>query len=406
MRLYSAIVIAMLVIGSTGCGGGGGGTGTPVTPPVEPPSKETNVATINVGRGPYGVANLPLVSVTVCAPGDASRCYVIDNVIVDTGSAGLRLTASSLASVAPNLTLPAVRDNGGNQLFECVGFLDGSYAWGGLRSADIKIGGLTAAAVPIQVIGDVPLSAVKPSGCNAPDASFDISVAVNLGANGILGVHHRIQDCGVPCTNLAYFGPYDDFWYFNCSSTVCNPAAAPLALQVKNPVAGFPTDNNGIVIQLPALSATGSNSVSGSLIFGIGTRANNALGNALLFNANNLTTDYKGGKRAFIDSGSNGLFFDDPSIALCSTSTFFCPAAPLSLNATMGDNTSATRLINFSVVSANSLNGYAFNNLAGSFSDTEVGSSSSYFDWGLPFFFGRSVYFGLENSNYSYKVGF
>lgn len=406
-----AVVIAMMVLLSTGCGGGGGGGGgsgaTAPPPPPEETPLETNVATIKVGRGPFGVANLPLVSVTVCAPGDASRCYAIDNIIVDTGSAGLRLTASALASAAPNLALPAVQGSGGSQLFECIGFIDGSYAWGGLRSADVKIGGLTAAGVPIQVIGDAPPSAAKPSRCDAADATLDISVAANLGANGILGVHHRVQDCGVACTSLAYFSAYDDYWYFTCTPTTCTPAAAPLVAQTRNPVASFPSDNNGIVMQLPGLSATGSSGVSGSLVFGIGTRANNAPGNAHLFNSRQLTTEYKGVEiAAFVDSGSNGLFFDDAGIPLCSTSTFFCPAQPLSLSGTIGDDTSVTRLINFSVVSAQALSGYAFNNLAGSFSATETGSGPSYFDWGLPFFFGRSVYFGLENSNYSNRMGF
>ena len=53
--------------------------------------------------------------------------------------------------------------------------------------------------------------------------------------------------------------------------------------------------------------------------------------------------------------------------------------------------------VSFSIANADTIfrsNNAAFNNLGG----TNVGNSGS-FDWGLPFFLGRSVFVGIENQN-------
>jgi hypothetical protein len=402
MRVLGALLVATMML--TGCGGGGGGGGDrpPATPP---PTPEANVTKIQVGAGPYGVTNLPMVSVTVCAPGNASQCYVIDNVLLDTGSVGLRVVGSVLASKAPNLNLPVVQaGQPAGSLYSCIGFIDGSYAWGGIRSADIKIGGMTASNISIQVIGDTPLSGARPAQCTGIDPELDNSVAANLGANGILGVNYYAEDCGGACITAANAVP----WYYTCSLNACDFAGVPLAQQVKNPVAAFPTDNNGLLVQLPGVPAEGSNSVSGSLIFGIGTRANNALGNAHLFDGNELTTRYKGALYdiAFIDSGSNALYFNDATIPRCTDSIFFCPPSPLSLSAVIGDDSPYAQEIGFGVASMRALvnsGNFAFSNLAGQYSFVGQGRV---FDWGLPFFFGRTVYFGMENTVYENKVGF
>jgi hypothetical protein len=389
-----------------GCGGGGGGGGDdkpPVSPP--PPATESNVAPIRVSAGPYGAPNLPMVSVTVCAPGDAAQCHVIDNVLLDTGSVGLRVVGAVLASKAPNLNLPLVQaGQPAGPVYSCIGFLDGSYAWGGIHRADVKVAGLTAANIPIQVIGDTPLSGARPTECTGIDPTLDNSVAANLGANGILGVNYYAEDCGQFCVSAAHALP----WYVTCSLNTCDYVGVALDQQVKNPVAAFPTDNNGLLVQLPAVPETGSGSVSGSLIFGIGTRANNALGNAHLFNGYELTTHYKGVTYtdAFIDSGSNALYFDDATIPRCTDSIFFCPESTLRLSAVIGDDTSFSREVPFDVTSMRSLvntGNFAFDNLAAYFPYTRRGQI---FDWGLPFFFGRTVYFGMEHTAYEEKVGF
>lgn len=410
MRITAALLTATMVL--TGCGGGGGGGGTrTATPPPETP-QEPNIATIHVGPGPYNVPNLPLVSVTVCVPGDAAQCHVIDDVLLDTGSVGLRLAGSVLRAKAPTLHLPAVTDLAGNGLYECVGFVDGSHAWGAVRRADVKIGGRTAANIPIQVVGDLPGSGGRPSNCTSLDPSQDLAEAANLGANGILGVRYFIEDCGPACINTSNVSDYDSWYYFACGSGGCVPAGVPLDRQVKNPVAAFPEDNNGVLVQLPAVAPAGRARVTGSLIFGIGTRGNNAL-TARMFDAPSLRTFYKNTTYgdAFIDSGSNGLYFDDPGIPLCHNSAFYCPGDTLNLTATIADASSRSQQISFVVTDLDALsNGsFALPGLAGFFSHVSAEpspGSGEVFDWGLPFFFGRTVYVGMEGTALERQIGF
>ncbi|HYA65816.1 MAG TPA: DUF3443 family protein, partial [Burkholderiaceae bacterium] len=128
------------------------------------------------GTAPFvfilGTANAPYTSVTICMPGTGGTgsCQTIDHVLVDTGSAGLRLMASVLNS---NVTLPAVSVNG-VPLFECAQFADG-YAWGAVRSADITIGGPNnngelAKSMNIEVIGD-PSAGTAPTVCSNTGAA-------------------------------------------------------------------------------------------------------------------------------------------------------------------------------------------------------------------------------------------
>jgi hypothetical protein len=196
----------------------------------------------------------------------------------------------------------------------------------------------------------------------------------------------------------------------------------PLALQITNPVTAFATDNNGVIIQLPAVSSTAA-SVSGSLIFGIGTQGNNGLGTEKVLTldaAGLLTTDYKTQtlNQSFIDSGSNAYYFPDPAIATCAQGTqapgFFCPGTTLNLSATLVGVNGVSSSINFSVGDANTL--FSTNSTvavaatlaAPSNSVSAVGSSfdaTQAFDWGLPFYFGRNVYTAIEAKNTSAGMG-
>ncbi|MGC2819402.1 MAG: DUF3443 family protein, partial [Candidatus Sulfotelmatobacter sp.] len=84
------------VIFSVGCGGGSSATNAATTPnPIT--SSGTNVAPITVNTGPSNsptlYANGAFVNVTLCVPG-TSTCQTIDEVLVDTGSFGLRIVSS------------------------------------------------------------------------------------------------------------------------------------------------------------------------------------------------------------------------------------------------------------------------------------------------------------------------
>ncbi|MGI3899403.1 MAG: DUF3443 family protein [Janthinobacterium lividum] len=78
------------------------------------------------------------------------RCATIDDVMIDTGSAGLRLESSA---VPPFLRLPAFSRADGKQLAECLRFVHDD-AWRPLVRADLHMNGMMAADLPIQIIAD------------------------------------------------------------------------------------------------------------------------------------------------------------------------------------------------------------------------------------------------------------
>jgi hypothetical protein len=354
--------------------------------------------------------NTAYTIVTVCSPGSTTNCQTIDHIQVDTGSSGLRILASVLT-----ISLPLQVDSNSNVIAECTQFVDGS-SWGPIRQADVKVGGETASTQEVQVIGDAAYPTVG-AGCTGTAEN----TVTAFGANGILGVGPFIQDCGAGCETQGHAV------YFTCpTSTTCADTGMPLTLQVANPVASFATDNNGVIIQLPTVASAGSAGVGGYLIFGIGTQSNNGLGSATVFplgSSGELTTNYNQTalQSSFIDSGSNAYYFPDSTIAVCASNTsapgFYCPASTLSLSATMVSPVNGTSLsVGFSVASATSLFSgstviAAANNLAApSTSVNNTGGNSTFnggdsFDWGLPFYFGRSVYTAIETRSTSGGTG-
>jgi hypothetical protein len=337
------------------------------------------------------------VTINVYVPGKAS-CQTIDHVWVDTGSVGLRLFASAFTA-----TLPLVQPSG-TAVGNCSQFVS-AYTWGAMRSADVKIGGESAASVPIQIIGDSAVPGTAPTTCSTGHTALGTAQA--MGANGLLGIGVFRQDCGGGCVSLSPTG-----YYYTCPSGTCSPTTMPLAQQLQNVVSLFSTDNNGILVQLPALTANGAATASGSLIFGINTQTNNALDmTAVVFPVDpatgyvSTTTTYgsTSNPSSYVDSGSNGWFFDDPTIAVCSTgsSGFYCPGMTISRSATLeGYQMAPSFTYSFSIADANSLSATfaAFNNLGGP-------SRAGTFDWGLPFFYGRSVYTALESTTIGATIG-
>ena len=108
-------------------------------------------------------------------------------------------------------------------------------------------------------------------------------------------------------------GPRIPTSIMNVPSSGCMVVGESLTQQVQNPVALFSTDNNGVIIELPSVSAPEA-SLSGSLVFGIGTQSNNGLNGATVYPVDddgNFITTFNSAKydESFIDSGSNGFFF-------------------------------------------------------------------------------------------------
>lgn len=388
---FSVIAVAMLL---AGCGGGGSNQNSEVA------ISTNNVQAISANGGPANPQNFInglFTSVTICVP-NTTNCQTIPNVEIDTGSEGLRLLSSVVT-----LSLPPVNDNTSNTLQECVKFADGSYIWGSVATADIQMAGEKGLSNSVQLIPASSPFAV-PSSC-ASGGGPDLNTVTALGANGIVGLGIFQQDCGVACSPSATQVPAV---YYLCPNTVCSVATVPLLLQLQNPVWTFPQDNNGFLISMPSVPELGAVSVSGSMIFGIGTRSNNALGTAKIYTTDasgNFQTTYNNvSYPSFIDSGSNGLYILDAAtlgqgMQDCTTppagSGFYCPASTTNFTATNTGINGTTGQVTFSIANANSLltansNGnWAFDDLGG--------AGSGQFDWGMPFFYGRPVFIGIEN---------
>lgn len=416
-RLYRTFVLSLLLVVGA-CGGGGGGGNTPAAP-VQPVVL-TNFTTVTVddgpdalraGSNPSRIVDAPYATITVCVP-RGTICQTIDHVTVDTGSVGLRVLASVL-DPAMLAGLPHEQDSQGNPVGSCYGFVDG-YVFGSVRQADFTIGGEKVAGMPLQVIGDIATAA--PSRCSAGGGDA-ISTPKDFGANAIIGIGVSPTDCGRYCTADGGAGPAI---YFDCPAAGCGAiigrAAATSApfQQLPNPVAAMTIDNNGSILILPSVPASGQRTASGTLYFGIGTQTNNGLGTAVpLLTSNSgdrrgeglVTITHKGRvfDTSFIDSGSTAYFFPDASIAACTyanASGFYCPTSPLALSPTIQAISGATISAAFTLGNAQDLFASGNAALPGLGADPgvidETMDIADSFDLGLPGFFGHSVFVAIE----------
>ncbi len=367
----------------------GGGSTTTVPPTRTTPVNNTVSVAVSAGPDSLGAVDELFTTATICVPG-TSNCQTIPYVTVDTGSEGFRVLSSVLS-----LSLPQEMSAAGNPLGSCIAFADNSYVWGPVVTADIEIAGEKASSVPIQVIGAASFPGV-PASCNTGGQADD--TVLTLGGNAMIGVGVFQQDCGSACA--AAVSEVPDV-YYSCPSTGCSLASVSLADQIQNPVWKFAQDNNGLEITLPTVPATGSVTVSGSMIFGIGTQSDNALGSAQVYTTDdygNFSTTFNGNtySSSYLDTGSNGLFFLDSTtvgIPDCSDAAgFYCPASTQSYTATNTGVNGASGSVSFSIANADSL----FNTANSAFDDLG-GDNAGAFGWGLPFFFGRTVFVAIQN---------
>lgn len=395
-------LLFLAACGGAGFGSSSTGTGTGSTQTIATVNN-TNVVSMEVDTGPSGAtgeANIPFVSVTICAPG-TSTCQTIDHMEVDTGSYGVRVISSVLNSTMLAALTPETAAAGG-VLTECTMFGDG-YSWGSMRLADVEIGTEKASSQSVQIIGDEDSLSNVPSACSSSIPNQEDTVAV-FGANGIIGLGPFITDCG-DCT-----ASVESAFYWGCPSSggSCTQTLVTTAQEASNPIAAFTTDNNGVILELPAITDSGAATATGALVFGVGTETNNALGSSTTV----LTTDssgfidtaYKGVTytQGFIDSGSNMNFFNDSTITSCTSNSqeYYCPTSELTETATEEGITSSGGIgnevsVTFNVINPTQLSSSyaAFDNIAAPFSAT---TDNTDFDFGLPFFYGRHVYTVIE----------
>ncbi len=390
--------------------------------------------------GSVGYPNEPLVSITICNPNhtSSSQCQTISNILVDTGSFGLRLFTQTLASNV-TLTQETVTILGQTEMVgECAEFGTGS-DWGAVQLADLKLGNQTATNIPIQVI-DYNFSQI-PSVCASLGPNTN-PCSDQADFNGILGVGVFPRDCGTDCnstdpaTNYGqYFACDSTNGCFNAYNSGYTAVAIPPTSQVENPIAALTSGfNNGISLTLPSIDAGGASAVSypsSFMTIGIGTTASNPPGSGVVVyyadpngqtdsQGSDFLTEFNSGggtiygiagnqNPSYLDSGSNALFIPtDSSLPDCSDgSGFLCPTGLVAQTATIESyNNSGVGTpsipITFYVQNADSLfntNFSAFNDIAG-----DIGNPAG-FDWGLPFFYGRTIFVGIAGTTATYNAG-
>jgi hypothetical protein len=292
-----------------------------------------------------------------------------------------------------------------------------------VRSADFTVGGESVAGMPFQVVADTGVFSTVPSSCSGGGGMNENNLQA-LGSNGIIGIGVTTTDCGSVCT---LSGGFSAAIYYDCPTTGCSsiitrtPSTIAPFQQLPNPVAAFATDNTGTIISLPSAPAGGEASLSGTLIFGIGTQSNNGLGSATVLTtttsaspsgAGLITAVYKGQtlSQSVIDSGTNLLIFADSSLPACIGSQFtgyYCPSTPQSLSATIQGQNGMSAPAPFTVNNAKTLLTTSFSVLPGIASNPSVFANPfpSSFDFGLPFFYGRNIYTAIEGRNAGGTVG-
>nr|WP_234476957.1 DUF3443 family protein [Paraburkholderia aspalathi] len=399
-----------------GCGGGGSGGsnsgtnsntsinapgGSPATPSgtssssnalaVDASAVPTAVGpgnTIAVTVSRTGIHNQPMVSVTICAPGSSAgtNCATIPNVIVDTGSFGLRLVRSAIPAATFSALTAENAQPSGLPLAECALFGSG-YAWGSVHLADVALSGEIAPSLPIHVIGDSDLTVAAPTECQVGRA---LVTTADIGANGILGIGVSPNDCGTACANAAV----STFYYTNAGTAT----SVPVSGQITNPVTLFGQDSNGVILEMAQVSDSGSTTAQGTLVFGIDTQTNNALSGTgatlIRTNGNGDFASIYGGStltKTFFDSGSTVLFFPDLTIPVDSASGYYIPTTTVGRTSTLVATSPASVSLGFNIANGTTLNASgnnAFNNLGIYL--------SRQFDFGMPFFYGRHVYYGIS----------
>ncbi|MHB1870011.1 MAG: DUF3443 domain-containing protein [Steroidobacteraceae bacterium] len=429
MRKTLLLGLLLVVSAIAGCGGGGGGSTLTTSGGGSSGGSSgggqtivttgANVVTMTVDSGPActgcsGAVDIPYITLTVCVPG-TTQCQTFDHIEVDSGSYGLRILADATDTSGQPFSLSLPHETvGGNPVAECTQFVDG-YSWGPVDAADVDVSSESASSVPMQVIGDPNYQSV-PSTCSSTGTQED--TVATFGANGIIGVGVFAQDCGSTCAQVV-----DNYNYYACpSTTACTPTTLAVASQVTDPVVYFQTDNNGVIVELPPLGSTGTAaSVSGSLVFGIGTQGNNTLTTQNVLTANNygdITTTYKGQALpySFLDTGSNAYYFDDSSIpdTCVAQGNWFCPSSTLQLSATNLGQNGVQSTVDFTIANAASeFNTYP-SNAAYDDIGASAGNQSSYcpnsatncsFDFGLPFFFGHNVFVAFYGATTSGGTG-
>ena len=427
MRRIFLWILGCFFLSLSGCGGGGSSpsAGEPALGPLstfcETTPKGSGTSTNNTLPLYLGTAgdnspticgsaiNNPCTDVTICDP-SGGNCQTVTNVLVDTGSSGLRVFRSVLNNTT---TLDQVASPTGDPVGEFEAFGNGSYGdWGPLVYAQVRLSGEPPVTLPIQLIDPTYAgqytSNGNPSSSNpacgqtfTPDTSPS-----NASFNGILGVGLFVHSCGTLCSNSSGYRVF-----FSCSGSSCASTTLENCEQDQNPVPLLPQDNQGVLLSFPSSIPSPEGSATGSLILGIGSQTDNNPQGVTAYEADssgNFQTQFNGitysstnNGFAFIDSGSDGYFFPDSTIHNSGSPDYYYEptSSQQSQSATIASASgSHPTTVPFTIQTPPAL-GSGFSK--GVIPDLGFDQPGG-FDWGLPFFFlKQNVYVGINGKTIS-----
>ncbi len=366
------------------CGGGGGGAtsatgagsgGNAAPAPVANTLAMTVERGFDVGSSWY--PNQPFVSLDICNT-DMTGCITLPKVLVDTGSYGLRVFESALGPLAPS---PVIHQGG--ELRQCAGFGSG-YTLGRIAKVGLKMAGATARDLPIQVIETSPSAA--PNDC-ASTGTAQFTAKEQVGGNAILGIGPLASDA---------VGGLRVRYYVRTGNQISSLSPVPSDFAVPNPIVRLDQHANGVILDFPAVQASGNATHSGSLILGLNTAGNNATTGVSFLRVNDVARLWinVGGSRypGLIDSGSNYYHFPYRILAPCAGSIFFCPSAAQQVPMTLQDTMQSMSLGRD--ITIDDYQRYGTNAAQPGLAGYESGATEMIL--GLPFFYGRKVYVSIQ----------
>ncbi len=386
-RLFRSLAAGLAVLAVAGLGGCGGGSSSSLAANQMRMTVEADpqIQAMDPGGAPI---NALYVSIVVCDSSD--HCVTVPYVEVDTGSVGLRLRYKALAG----LNLQPIDLSDGGQLATCEDYLTG-YAWGSVERATVELGGETPIGVPIEVYGSGGPAPAVPASCASLGTNSGSLLA--MGGNGVLGVDA-----------VSSFSAL----YFDCTGSVCTRLSTlPKRDDVANPVSFLgASDNNGLILTLPSIAASGVPMAQGTLTFGLDTRYDNRTTGFEAIPTDGVvdigvTVQGQSYPNSAIDSGSNG-YFGALNLPYDSATLSFTPSTLQVLPITLSNGVGGQPTVAWPA-SIDIGNGLALQN-GKAFALDDVGAymdTPSSILLGLPFFFGRSIAYAMSGMSSGLGVG-
>lgn len=397
-----------------------------------------------------------LMAVTICKPNDATNCMTINNIWMDTGSVGLTIFSDISSLNLPEVTDPSGRTLADCSNYGFGASAWGPLVRADI-SLGTNAGALKATNFVMRQLSSTYAGSIVDRSSNSycggrvgatrtsPIRFYNYKTSSMDQINGIIGLTADINDCYSQSDDIRTCGNYSVCSGTGSAATCQGIGSAnepsPITTGLSNPIAGLPTPyNNGFILQIPDIPLGGAMTIeNASMILGIGNASNNKPpadltvlaslydGTLIGFDnskicplngscsnnfdtgnfANNLPGDvspqiyfttplgpYYGFSTLYVGSTT------PPSTIPCSSGSDYFQADNVSVTATLtGVDHKASKTISIPITNGvpvvcnwmtPSLNApYLFKNI------TNVMTNPTQVFLGMPFFYGRTLYFGM-----------